>query len=113
MAALNGKETRQSLLSKGFVEGPGDHHFFEFWHEGTFITRTRTSRNDQLIHDGLISAMSKQCKVSSSFFKEFARCTKSKDDYVAELKRNSVITQPPPEEAKKKDTSETKGKKKK
>lgn len=85
MAALNGKETNQALKNKGFVESPGDHHYFEFWHNGVFITKTKTSRNNQDIYDGLISAMSKQCRVSSGFFKEFAKCTKTKADYIAEL----------------------------
>jgi hypothetical protein len=91
MAALKGKTTNRSLLSKGFAEAPGDHNYFEFWHEGIMVAKTKTSRNDQDIYDGLISAMSKQCKVSSGFFKEFAKCTRSKDDYINELTANGTI----------------------
>ena len=91
MAGLNPKQANKSLLKKGFVEAAGDHHFFEFWHNGVLVLKTRTSRGTKEIHDGLISSMSNQCKVSANFFKEFARCTKSKAQYISELKKNSII----------------------
>lgn len=96
MAVLKGKTTNQSLLKKGFVKTDGDHHFFEFWHDGIFITRTKTSHDNQDISDGLISAMSKQCKVSGNFFKAFAKCDKSKAEYIIELKKNGIIEENKP-----------------
>lgn len=92
MASLNGKDTNKNLLKKGFVKNDNDHHFFEFWHNGIFVTKTKTSHNSQDIGDPLISAMSKQCKVDKEFFKKYARCEKSKDDYVAELLASGIIT---------------------
>ncbi len=91
MAALKAKTTNKHLLKKGFKQVEGDHHWFEFWHNGIYITRTKTSHNDQDIHDKLISLMSKQCKVSSIFFKQFAKCEKSKEEYIAELITNNII----------------------
>lgn len=91
MAVLKGKSTNKNLLKKGFLEAPGDHSYFEFWHNGVFITRTRTSRNDQDIDDYLIAAMGKQCKVDKNFFKAFAKCDKSQRDYINELKKNKII----------------------
>ncbi len=91
MAVLSAKDTNKNLLKKGFVKYEGDHNYFEFWHNGILTTRTKTSHNNQDIGDSLIGAMSKQCKVSKEFFKQFARCEKSKDDYVAELKINRII----------------------
>lgn len=91
MASLKGKATNKNLLKKGFTRSDNDHHFFEFWHEGVFITKTRTSHNSQDINDYLISAMSKQCKVEKEFFKQFAKCEKSKDDYVSELVASGII----------------------
>ncbi|MFM7357312.1 MAG: hypothetical protein ACKO1T_01935 [Sediminibacterium sp.] len=91
MASLNGRKTNRNLLKKGFQESNKDHRFFEFWHKGVFITKTKTSHNDQDIYDPLIIAMSKQCKVSKDFFKKFATCEKSKDDYVKELEANKII----------------------
>ena len=93
MASLNGKQTDNSLLKKGFVEAPGDHHFYEFHYKGKFITKTRTSRGTGEIHMGLIKAMSKQCKVAIPFFKDFAICHKSQEDYIAELKRVGIIAE--------------------
>ena len=91
MAALNGKQTNRSLLKKGFVISNNDHHWFEFWLNGVLVTKTKTSHSAGEIHDGLISAMSNQCKVNKNFFKEFARCSKTKAHYIEELKKNKII----------------------
>lgn len=91
MAALDGKKTNRNLKKKGFTEVTGDHNFFEFWHNGKLVTKTKTSHNGQEIHDGLIKAMSKQCGVKKEFFIEFAKCDRSKDEYINELKKNGII----------------------
>ena len=93
MASLKGKKTVQSLLKKGFIQSDNDHHFFEFWHNGVFITKTKTSHNNQDINDHLIKAMSNQCRVDKMFFQEFAKCTKSKQDYIDKLIANGTIKQ--------------------
>lgn len=102
MAALKGKTTNKNLLNKGFQKYAGDHNIFEFWHNGVFILKTKTSHNNQDIGDKLIGAMSKQCRVSAPFFKEFAKCTKSKDEYVQELINTGTIEVKPVVAAKKK-----------
>lgn len=91
MASLDAKKTRANLLKKGFIESPGDHHYFEFWHDGKFITKTKSSRNSEPIHDGLIGAMASQCKMKPPFFKDFARCTKSQEQYIELLKSTGYI----------------------
>jgi hypothetical protein len=92
MAVLKANTTEQNMLKKGFSLAPGDHKWFEFFLEdGTYVTRTKMSHNGQDIGDDLISKMSHQCKVSSSFFKEFAKCKKSKDEYISELKKKKYI----------------------
>jgi len=91
MASLNGKNTNKNLLKKGFAKYNNDHNYFEFWHNGMLVTRTKTSHNSQDITDGLISAMSKQCKVSKDFFKKFAKCEKSQDEYISELVINGIL----------------------
>ena len=91
MATQKGKTTNKNLLKKGFTKTEGDHNYFEFWHEGKLITKTKTSHNNQDIYDGLIIVMSKQCKVGKDFFKEFAKCNKSQDDYIDELKNQNII----------------------
>jgi len=91
MAELKPKTTIQSLLKKGFLEAPGDHNYFEFHYDGVFILSTKVSRGTKPIYDSLISAMANQTKVGTGFFKQFAICTKSKADYIAELKKNGII----------------------
>lgn len=91
MAILDGKKTQKNLLKKGFRLSDNDHHFFEFWHQGIFVSKTKTSHNGQDITDGLIGAMSKQCHVKKDFFIQFAKCTKSQKDYEDELQKNGVI----------------------
>lgn len=100
MAVLKGKTTRQNLLKKGFRVANGHHHFFEFYYKDKLIAKTRTSHNDQDIGEGLIDAMRKQCHVSASFFKEFAKCTKSEEDYVNELTQSGIIEKAKPESTK-------------
>jgi predicted RNA binding protein YcfA (HicA-like mRNA interferase family) len=91
MAVLNGKKTRQNLLNKGFVEIQSHHHMLEFWHDGVCVTKTHTSHNGEDIHDGLISSMGKQTRMGSQFFKAFAKCDKSKDDYIKLLEDLKII----------------------
>ena len=88
---MNSKKTNQNLLKKGFSESEGDHHFFEFWHNGIFVTKTKTSHNNQDITDNLIKSMSHQIKVEKNFFIEFAKCKKSKEDYIKKLIENGII----------------------
>ena len=91
MSILKANKTISNLLKKGFIKYENDHHFFEFWYNGNLVLKTKTSHNNQDIGDTLISTMCKQCKVSKEFFIKFARCEKSKDDYVAELKLRNII----------------------
>lgn len=92
MASLPASKTRQSLLQKGFERRDGDHHFYLFFYEGKLVAKTKMSHNDQDIGDGLISKMYKQCLMGTkNFFMDFAKCTKSKEDYIELLKSNGHI----------------------
>lgn len=91
MASINSKKVESNFLKKGFIKSFNDHIFLEFFHEGIFVTKTKLSHNGQTIGDDLISIMSKQCKMSKTFFLEFSRCTKSKSDYVEALKKDGII----------------------
>lgn len=91
MAVLKAKTTESNLLKKGFTRSPGDHRYFEFIIDGVLVSKTKTSHNSQDIGNDLITAMSNQCKMSKPFFKEFAKCTKSKADYIKELKEKKYI----------------------
>lgn len=91
MSSLPAKKTISNFKKKGFVQSEGDHHFFEYWYNGKLITRTRTSHNSQTIDDYLIMMMYKQCSMDKNFFIEFAKCTKSEDDYINLLKSKGQI----------------------
>jgi len=91
MASLNSKKVHQNITKKGFEKVNGHHNFFEFYHDGKLIASTKTSHNGQDLTDYLISAMSRQCKMRKDFFIEFAKCTKSKSDYIQELKDQGLL----------------------
>lgn len=88
---LNKKKTLKNMLSKGFQEYEAksvDHIWLEFWNDGK-ITKHRTKMShgsDKDLNDFLIGAISKQTNMSKHFFMEFAKCTKSKDEYISHLK---------------------------
>jgi hypothetical protein len=92
MASLSAAKTKQSFLQKGFQKKEGDHHFYLFFHNNKLVAKTKMSHNDQEIGDGLISKMYKQCLMGSkNFFVEFAKCDRSKEDYLEVLRSNGHI----------------------
>ncbi|HCN84957.1 MAG TPA: hypothetical protein DIT07_15270 [Sphingobacteriaceae bacterium] len=91
MASLNTKKTIASLTQKGFVLNNTHHQYYEFWHDGKLIAQTYTSHSGDTLNDYLIGSMKKQCKMEKNFFIDFAKCTKTKDDYLKVLKQNGFI----------------------
>lgn len=91
MASLPSTKTRQSFQQKGFTSKEGTHHFYLFYYEGKLIAKTMLSHNDQEIGPKLINKMHKQCKMDKNFFIDFAKCYKSKDDYIELLKNKGII----------------------
>ncbi len=76
MPSLKANKTTSSLLKKGFVLSNSHHHYYEFWHNDQLVSRTYSSHNNEDIHEGLISSMSKQCKMDKMFFIDFAKMHK-------------------------------------
>ena len=91
MASLNAKATISSFLKKGFVKSNSHHRYYEFWHEDKLIAKTYSSHNSEPIDDYLIGSMRRQCNMDKPFFIEFAKCTKSKEDYILLLKKEGLI----------------------
>lgn len=91
MASLNTKQAIGNLLKKGFQVNESHHHYYEFWHEGKLVAKTYSSHSGKTLDSYLITAMKKQCKMDKEFFIEFAKCTKSKDDYLEVLKTNGFL----------------------
>ena len=82
MAVLDARKVTKNLLKKGFELRESHHHYFEFWHEGKLIAKTRSSHNNQGINDYLIKSMASGCQMPKKFFIEFCKCTKNKEDYI-------------------------------
>jgi hypothetical protein len=91
MPSFKAKKVNGSFLKKGFRKDDSHHHYFEFWYNGKLVARTYTSHNNEDINDYLISAMRKQCNMDKSFFMEFVKCTKSKEDYIKLLIDQGLI----------------------
>ena len=87
---LDKKKTLKNMLSKGFEKyesASDDHIWLEFWHDGK-ITKHRTKishGSDKDLEDFHIGAMAKQTQMDKKFFMEFAKCNKSKLEYVEHL----------------------------
>jgi len=91
MASLNAKNTIANFLKKGFVKSNSHHRYYEFWFENKLIVKTYSSHNSESIDDFLIGSMRRQCNMDKAFFIEFAKCTKSKEDYITLLKSTGLL----------------------
>jgi predicted RNA binding protein YcfA (HicA-like mRNA interferase family) len=91
MPAFSARQTRGSLLKKGFSQLEGDHHQYVFIHGGKIVTRTKMSHNDQEINNSLISKMHKQCQISKKDFIGLVDCSVSGEDYATLLKEQGLI----------------------
>lgn len=92
MAVFSFAKVHSSLTKKGFVEEPGDHHFYCLHVDGKKTAiRTKLSRNKQEVGDPLISAMSKQTHLNKKQFADLVNCPLSKEEYQKILKVNKLI----------------------
>ena len=92
---LNGKNTLNALLRKGFVENENkssDHKRIEFWHDGK-LTRARTkfSHSGNELDDWLIGQVSKQICLTKQQFIDFAECKIDQNQYVEILKKGKIL----------------------
>jgi hypothetical protein len=91
MAVFQAKKVENSLRKKGVSVNDTHHHFFEFWHNGKFILKTKTSHNGQDIDDYLIRQMYAQCKLSKEQFLDLINCPLSKEQYINILAKNNCL----------------------
>jgi hypothetical protein len=91
MATLDPRKTEAALLKKGFVIANNDHHYYEFWHNGKVVARTRMSHNDQEINNWLIGQMKKQCLLEKNDFMNLIKCPLSKEAYLKKLKEGGHL----------------------
>lgn len=81
---------RENLPRKGFHETDSRSHiFYHLYHNGkkTHI-RTQVSRGSKykVLSSNLVSAMARQCKLTSRSFCDLVECHLSGDDYIAILR---------------------------
>jgi hypothetical protein len=71
------------------IRGGSDHALYKVYCNGCgqFVGKTwfsnRTAGTD--LSDGLISTMARELRVARSFFNELVRCTRDRNDYLAEV----------------------------
>ncbi len=83
--ALRGK------LGCSVDEGHPKHRVFVVSLDGRVVAKTHTSHGpDEDIRDSLLKRMAEQMNVSKAMFVEVVSCTKSREEYEAELRRVGV-----------------------
>lgn len=86
---------QDNLPKKGFVETRDRNHiFYHFHHDGkkTHI-RTHVSHGSKyrVLGNDLVSAMAKQCKLTTKMFRGLAECNVSHDEYIKVLKSSGEL----------------------
>lgn len=86
-----------ALSSKGFSKDPsGDHNYFRYYSQGKktqIYTKTSHGSKYKNLSDDLVSAMAKQCKLTTKQFKELVSCTMSGAEYEGMLATAGHIPQ--------------------
>lgn len=92
---LERSKVQSNLPKKGFVETDDRRHiFYHFHHNGkkTHIhTMVSHGSKYKTLGDDLVSAMARQCKLTTKNFKRLAECTVSHEDYVKLLEEAGEV----------------------
>lgn len=79
------KEVEASLSSKGFRWEERDHHYFIYWtiegRKSPINTKVSHSSKKKEIHDGLLSQMAKQCRLTNREFRDLIACPLNRERY--------------------------------
>ena len=91
--ALERKLIESSLTTKGFKFGSGDHNFYIYYSisGNKSGVRTKTSHSHRELSDGLVSTMARQCRLTSSDFKDLVNCPLSRAAYEEKLKAQNLV----------------------
>lgn len=94
MPSLKKRDVQTNLQKKGFALREGDHvylHYITLDGRRTGI-RTKISHSPKGdINSGVVSAMARQCQLTTAQFVDFASCTISQDDYERILQTKGVL----------------------
>jgi len=88
------RNVKRALSSKLRCEEDvkGHHIFYYFIEDGVRVTSTKVSHgSNRDIQDGIVGQMAKQMGVNRPFFAELVQCTKSRDDYVANIRAGGYL----------------------
>lgn len=100
---LKKRDVHSGLTSKGFEIEENDHTYFRYITEDgrrtsifTYFSHGATGRD---IHDGLVSTMARQCKVSTGQFRQLVSCELARKGYEELLLANGILEAKPPDRA--------------
>lgn len=86
---LDRKDIEASLEKKGFAAVEGDHTFYIYWTTSglktSVFTKTSHGSRYKTLSDALVGQMARQCKMTTGQFKNFVKCTLSREAYEAIL----------------------------
>jgi len=104
---LDRSDIHTSLKTKGFEVREGDHTFFTYHttqgKKTPIFTKTSHGKNHKVIGNDILSAMSKQCRLTLPLFKELIECTLSREGYEENLVKNGHVTLDDPRQTGQKD----------
>jgi len=76
----------QSFVSKGFKRSEKDHHWFTYFYDGKKTSiRTKISHDSREYGDGLLTAVSRQLRLSKKDLLLLKDCSMTKEDYLKHL----------------------------
>lgn len=89
---FDSRKVEKSLKKKGFKNRDSHHKIFEFYYENKLVAWTKLSHNGQDIGDNLISAMSRQCKLTKNDFVDLIKCPLSQEVYTEKLEEQGLLS---------------------
>ena len=97
---LKKRDVRSGLTSKGFEIEDNDHTYFRYitgdGRRTSIFTHFSHGSANSDIHDGLVSIMARQCKVSTGQFKRLVSCELAQQGYEELLLANGILESEPP-----------------
>jgi len=93
---LERRSLEHTLRALGFREEGGDHRFFILYWRERRVVRTKTSRGTQqrTIGERLAAEIAHEMRISRATLSDLVAGTKTKDDYLAELRRQGLLSNP-------------------
>jgi hypothetical protein len=92
MSPMKARAVSSSLEAKGFRRSDTHHMFFHLWVGGLRTAiHTKMSHGEREIGDPLVSAMSRDLKLSRKDFTRLIECPMSQQEYIQQLRCNGHL----------------------